>query len=104
MGWDKLFVTMYRIHFNFCGVKYLHFFADQQPSAKVSSHEKLDQSGNASVGIKQLHHKNAKNGGDSRGQLYMQLRTSTEAIDCINMTRIQRKRRIDESKTKTLHP
>ena len=34
----------------------------------------------------------------------MQLRTSTEAIDYINTTRIQRKRRIDESKTKTLHP
>ena len=34
----------------------------------------------------------------------MQLRTSTEAIDYINMPRIQRKRQIDESKTKTLHP
>jgi len=45
-----------------------------------------------------------KNGGDSLGQREMQLRTSTEAIDYINTTRIQRKRRIDESKTKTLHP
>ena len=33
----------------------------------------------------------------------MQLRTSTKATDYINMRRIQWKRRINESKTKTLH-
>ena len=37
-----------------------------------------------------------QNGGDSLGQLDMQLRTSTKAIDCINATRIQRKRQIKD--------
>ena len=45
-----------------------------------------------------------QNGGGSLEQLDMQLKTSTEAIDYINMTKIQRKQRIDESKTKTLYP
>ena len=44
-----------------------------------------------SVFVRRLHHKNAKNKGDSLGQLDMQLRTSTGAIDYINTTRIQRK-------------
>ena len=44
-----------------------------------------------------------KNGDDLLGQLDMQLRTSTEAIDDNNTTGIRRKRRMDESKTKTLH-
>ena len=35
-------------------------FVDQQPSAKGSSHENLDQSGNESAVVKQLHHKNEK--------------------------------------------
>ena len=45
-----------------------------------------------------------QNDGNSLGQLDMQLRTANEAIDYISMSRIQRKWRIDESKTKTLHP
>ena len=32
---------------------------DQQPFAKVSSHENFDQSGNDSTFVRQLHHKNA---------------------------------------------
>ena len=87
-----------RIHFNFRGVKLFAFFADEQPSAKVSSHKNLGQF------VRPLHHKNAKDGGDSLGQLDMQLRASTKAIEYINLTRIQRKQLIDESKTKTLHP
>ena len=35
-------------------------FADQQPSAKVSSCKNLDQSGIKSAFVRQLHHKNAK--------------------------------------------
>ena len=73
-------------------------FADQQPSVKVSSHENLDQSGNESVSQK------CKNGSDSLGQLEIQLSTAPEAIDYINTTKIQRKRQIDKSKIKTLHP
>ena len=44
-------------------------FVDQQPFAKVLSSENLEQSGNESVVVKRLRHKNAKNGGDSLGQL-----------------------------------
>ena len=44
----------------------------------------------------------SKKCGDLLGQLDIQLRASTKAIDYINTARIQRKGRINESKTKTL--
>ena len=62
---------------------------------KVSSHENVDQSGNESVVCKMIASQKCKNDSDSLGQLDMQLRTSTEAFDYINMTRIWRKRRIN---------
>ena len=49
---------------------------------KVSSCEILDQSGNECAFVRRLH---PINGSDSVGQLDMQLRTSTEAIDFINI-------------------
>ena len=69
---------------------------DRQPSTKVSSHENLDQSGNVSAFVRRLRHKMQKWRRFAR-VIYMQLRTSTEAIDYINTTRIPRKQRIDES-------
>ena len=35
-------------------------FTDHQPSVKVSSRKNLDQSGNESVFVRRLHHKNSK--------------------------------------------
>ncbi len=70
-------------------------FVDQQPSAKDSSRENLDHLGLARVCVcKTIASQKCKkkNDGDSLGQRDMQLRTSTEATDYINTTRIQRKR------------
>ena len=82
-----------------CGGQFVHnsslckgksvVFIDQQPFRKVSSHKNLDQSGNESAFVRQLNHKNCKNGSNSLGQRNdMQLRTSTKAIEYINTTRI----------------
>ena len=91
------------VRIRFTGLNF-HSFHGSTAIHKSLYHENLDQSANTSVFARRLHHKIGGNGGNLLGQLDMQLRTSTEAIDYINMTSIQRKRQIDESKTKTLHP
>ena len=85
---------IYRIHFSFRRVKLLRF-------PRISSHPRwfhpvknLDQSGNE-LRFEEDCITKCKNGGDSLGQLDMQLRTCTKAIDYINTTRIQRKERIN---------
>ena len=102
--------TVYALIFvglNFC------IFADQQPSAKVSSRKNLDQSDIDRVckTVESQTCKMVKNGGkpsiycicfNFRGvklsRFHMQLRTATKAIDYINATRIQRKQQINEIK------
>ena len=81
--------SYYRIHFNFCGVKLSRISSH----AFVSSWENLDQS-ETSLRCKTIASQKCKNGGHSLGQLAIQVRASTEAIDYINTTKIQRKRRI----------
>ena len=51
---------IYRIRFNFRGVKLSRLFADQQPFAKVSSRENLDLSGNESAFVRRLRNKHPK--------------------------------------------
>ena len=80
----------YHIHFNFRGVKLPRFYG----SAAI--HEsfiprKFRPVWQGVCACKMIASQKCKNGNNSLGQLHMQLRTSPEAIDYINTTKIQRK-------------
>ena len=89
----------YRIRFTFAGLNF-RGFRGQHPSAKVSSCENLDVSGNEfgnnCVTKMQKWWRFTRATGYAAKNFHL-------SIDYINTTRIQRKRRIEKSKTKTLH-